>query len=148
MNESSTIKVFIFGAFYSLILAEIKEHQQLYQQLYRDKDEKFNKMYLKLAADKEAVTMERDKYVRAVLRLTEECKKRAQREAKLKKYIKKIKQGFMFTSNSNELGAVEGEDQDDSDDFYSPTIDPILADLDTLSDGNLGKTKMLQKLMW
>jgi hypothetical protein len=37
------------------------EHQQAYQQLYKDKDERFNKMYLNLAAEKERVSMAKDK---------------------------------------------------------------------------------------
>jgi hypothetical protein len=55
-NKSTQYKIFIF-----LLLSEIVEHQHTYQQLYKDKDERFNKMYLQLAAEKERVSMQKDK---------------------------------------------------------------------------------------
>jgi hypothetical protein len=71
--------------------------------LYKTKDERFNKMYLQLAADKERITMAKDKFARltnvvtfcrlerSVLVLHEEYKKRVSKEGKLVKYIKKLR---------------------------------------------------------
>lgn len=40
----------------------MNEYQNTYQQMYKTKDEKFNKMYLGLAAEKEKISMHKDKY--------------------------------------------------------------------------------------
>jgi hypothetical protein len=37
------------------------EYQNMYQQVYKDKDEHFQKKYLQLAADKERISMTKDK---------------------------------------------------------------------------------------
>ena len=42
---------------------ELEQQKMVYQKLYKEKDEKFNKAYLQLAADKEKITMSRDKYI-------------------------------------------------------------------------------------
>lgn len=53
-------KIFNFN-FYSY--EELEQQKAVYQKLYKEKDEKFNKAYLQLAADKEKITMSKDKYV-------------------------------------------------------------------------------------
>ncbi len=60
MNENNITRVYSIRE--NLTLLEIVEHQHTYQQLYKDKDERFNKMYLQLAADKERVSMQKDKF--------------------------------------------------------------------------------------
>jgi hypothetical protein len=49
---------------------EIQEHQIMYQQLYKDKDQKFSKMYLQLAAEKEKISMAKDKLAFSTQRST------------------------------------------------------------------------------
>jgi hypothetical protein len=109
----------------------------MYQQLYKDKDEKFNKMYLQLAAEKERIGMAKDKLERAVLVLQEEYKKRILRESRLKKYVKRLR-------NQNPQNASNVENIDDEDDETEESPEALLSniDMETFSDSNLGNDEI------
>ncbi|PRP81719.1 hypothetical protein PROFUN_10819 [Planoprotostelium fungivorum] len=118
---------------------KIQEHQNMYQQLYRDKDERFNKYYLQLAAEKEKVGMTKDKYERAILVLQEEHKRRVWRERKLKTYIKKMRHQ---TQKGDDVIKNDEIDEfmvdSDEEDPLDPT-DALFANLETdnFSAGNM-----------
>eukprot|EP01105_Mastigella_eilhardi_P022176 TRINITY_DN5447_c0_g1_i1.p1 TRINITY_DN5447_c0_g1~~TRINITY_DN5447_c0_g1_i1.p1 ORF type:complete len:820 (-),score=235.45 TRINITY_DN5447_c0_g1_i1:84-2522(-) len=70
---------------------KLQQQKLMYQQLYKDKDEMFNKVYLQLAADKERVQMSKDKLERVVLLLQEEFKHRIKLEERMRKVIETLK---------------------------------------------------------
>eukprot|EP01116_Phalansterium_solitarium_P012950 TRINITY_DN2972_c0_g1_i2.p1 TRINITY_DN2972_c0_g1~~TRINITY_DN2972_c0_g1_i2.p1 ORF type:complete len:262 (-),score=59.92 TRINITY_DN2972_c0_g1_i2:125-910(-) len=71
------------------------DHQLLYQQLYKDKDLKFSKMYMTLAVEKEKISAAKDKLERSVLLLYEEHKRQLESDVDMKRLIKKLrKQGM------------------------------------------------------
>ena len=43
--------------------SELQQQKNTYQQLYAEKDEAFNQVYLQLASDKEKQQMAKDKYI-------------------------------------------------------------------------------------
>eukprot|EP01116_Phalansterium_solitarium_P008865 TRINITY_DN2282_c0_g2_i2.p1 TRINITY_DN2282_c0_g2~~TRINITY_DN2282_c0_g2_i2.p1 ORF type:complete len:631 (-),score=255.40 TRINITY_DN2282_c0_g2_i2:92-1951(-) len=71
--------------------ARIREHQDHYQQLYKEKDVQFSKMYLQLAAEKEKALMGKDKLDRAVALLHAEHKRWLERDERMRKYLRRLR---------------------------------------------------------
>eukprot|EP00727_Mastigamoeba_balamuthi_P007311 m51a1_g320 hypothetical protein (787) ;mRNA; f:431131-434130 len=91
---------------------KLQQQKLMYQQLYKDKDDAFNQVYLQLAAEKERIQMSRDKLERAVLLMQDDIRKRVRKETRLKRVVHHLR---MRAKEMNvEEEPDEGYESDDS----------------------------------
>eukprot|EP01112_Ceratiomyxa_fruticulosa_P015466 TRINITY_DN4547_c0_g1_i1.p1 TRINITY_DN4547_c0_g1~~TRINITY_DN4547_c0_g1_i1.p1 ORF type:complete len:838 (+),score=208.06 TRINITY_DN4547_c0_g1_i1:368-2881(+) len=128
----------------------LEEQKQVYQQLYREKDGQFNKVYLSLAAEKEQETMTKDKLERAVLLLHNAQKRRAKREMRLKHALQKLRADYFkiqntFSSPSIQLsqsqhssGVLQLSDEEEEEDDEDLDVD-----VTSFSEANIVLSKQM-----